>query len=322
MRKLFITEADSDYVQFGKMRIPKDMSGSGYGTDFRAAARMGQQRYDAEKQAEAERREKDRLIAAGKPLYDKFMKAYNSSSQSGTLPADDDVFSEVVTDILVPDRGMCDTQAGELVRAINRLIYRYWNDGDIFCEDYGLETCASDAAFLIDTSTPEIADALEDVMAYSDKTHLTSKFDSIYANYREVLNGVYNAIMEYLADSPELFATKPVGDSREYAEDSATVEDIIEYGHRWVFEPDQYVPDEYDVDYRDIADFFEDLLFTTGVDGRVDTSYQICSIENITHEECEELYSAFDSAWYDFLEEHPAEEYYDDEDEDEEDEDF
>ena len=53
-------------------------------------------------------------------------------------------------DLLVPREGKADTLAGELIRAIMRLIYRDWNDGDLFYEGYGLETCAPAASFLMD----------------------------------------------------------------------------------------------------------------------------------------------------------------------------
>ena len=55
----------------------------------------------------------------------------------------DDLF-----DLLVPSTGKCDTLAGELIRAINKVDYRWYNDGDRFFEDYGLETCGGAAAFI------------------------------------------------------------------------------------------------------------------------------------------------------------------------------
>ena len=41
---------------------------------------------------------------------------------------------------LVPMYGNCKTVAGEIVRAINRVIYRFYSDGDIAGEGYGKET--------------------------------------------------------------------------------------------------------------------------------------------------------------------------------------
>ena len=43
---------------------------------------------------------------------------------------------------------MCETVGGEIIRAINRLGYRWWNDGDKFFVGYGVETCGSDALLI------------------------------------------------------------------------------------------------------------------------------------------------------------------------------
>lgn len=49
---------------------------------------------------------------------------------------------------LVPDSGQADTIEGEMVRAINRLLYRYFNDGDFFFRGYGKETAFPSANYL------------------------------------------------------------------------------------------------------------------------------------------------------------------------------
>ncbi len=49
---------------------------------------------------------------------------------------------------LVPDCGRCDTLEGETLRAINRIIYRYFNDGDYWYEGYGTETAGPAETFL------------------------------------------------------------------------------------------------------------------------------------------------------------------------------
>lgn len=56
-------------------------------------------------------------------------------------------FNEIYEKI-VPASGMADTVIGEIFRAIGRLGYRKWNDGDYFYEGYGCETCGSSATFL------------------------------------------------------------------------------------------------------------------------------------------------------------------------------
>lgn len=42
---------------------------------------------------------------------------------------------------LVPRTGKSGTVAGEIVRAVSRIGYRYWNDGDHLGIGYGREVC-------------------------------------------------------------------------------------------------------------------------------------------------------------------------------------
>jgi len=51
-------------------------------------------------------------------------------------------------DELVPAMGKADTEAGEIVRALGRIRYRYLNDGDMIGVDYGNETCNAAARYL------------------------------------------------------------------------------------------------------------------------------------------------------------------------------
>lgn len=55
---------------------------------------------------------------------------------------------EALFDELVPDEGPAKTVAGEIVRAVSRLEYRYYNDGDKIGCEYGNETCNSAARYL------------------------------------------------------------------------------------------------------------------------------------------------------------------------------
>ena len=49
---------------------------------------------------------------------------------------------------LVPAVGKADTKAGEVIRALNRIGYRWLNDGDMVGIEYGNETCNPAARFL------------------------------------------------------------------------------------------------------------------------------------------------------------------------------
>lgn len=50
---------------------------------------------------------------------------------------------------LVPTSGKADTVAGELVRAVERIAYRNWNDGDHIGVGYGKETCNPAARYIM-----------------------------------------------------------------------------------------------------------------------------------------------------------------------------
>ena len=68
-------------------------------------------------------------------------------SWSGLNPHNDKIWKEF-EDQFVPDCGTADTLAGEIVRAMDRLIYRFYNDGDMVGVGYGNETCNSSNRFL------------------------------------------------------------------------------------------------------------------------------------------------------------------------------
>ena len=49
---------------------------------------------------------------------------------------------------LVPPSGKAETVAGEIIRAADRIHYRWWNDGDKINVGYGKETCNGTARYL------------------------------------------------------------------------------------------------------------------------------------------------------------------------------
>ena len=55
---------------------------------------------------------------------------------------------DALFDQYVPKKGPADTVGGELIRAVNKIFYRYYNDGDRVGVDYGNETCNPAARFI------------------------------------------------------------------------------------------------------------------------------------------------------------------------------
>lgn len=70
---------------------------------------------------------------------------------------------------LVPETGKADSLAGELVRAMSRIGYRFYNDGDQLGIGYGKETCNPAGRFLGVKGNDKIAKLTADAWAvYSE----------------------------------------------------------------------------------------------------------------------------------------------------------
>lgn len=67
--------------------------------------------------------------------------------KKGTVNTDKD--SEILFDALVPSTGHADNLGGELLRAAERIAYRYYNDGDRAGEGYGRETVNPAVRYMI-----------------------------------------------------------------------------------------------------------------------------------------------------------------------------
>lgn len=98
----------------------------------------------------------------------------------------------------VPDSGMADTLGGEIVRAIERLLWRNWNDGDHVGIGYGNETCNGSYRFLCNH-----IDNFPDLYCiYSDK------------DYDKALSDAANLVAEHLKKYPSYFSIPNKEDSR------------------------------------------------------------------------------------------------------------
>ena len=99
---------------------------------------------------------------------------------------------------LVPSSGKADTKAGELIRAMMRILYRDYNDGDKFNEGYGLETCGPAAAYLIQNDFTDLRD-------YAEEKHEEGMFtDDNDKEYTDFLNSVAEQVITYIEQNPQL----------------------------------------------------------------------------------------------------------------------
>ena len=117
---------------------------------------------------------------------------------------------ETAFDLLVPGSGPAETVAGELVRAMMRLLYRDYNDGDIFYEGYGIETCADAVAYL-----SEIGEDKLDVNFYSKFADIAER-NIRDSQYTAKLTDISNDLIEALLDHEELFREKNTTDYQDF----------------------------------------------------------------------------------------------------------
>lgn len=96
-------------------------------------------------------------------------------------------------DELVPRSGKANSLAGELVRAVNRLDYRWYNDGDRLGIGYGNETCNAAGRFLKVNGDDEIAHLISRAWEAAD--------DELYD---EIIDELEGAVAYYIEHNPEL----------------------------------------------------------------------------------------------------------------------
>ena len=114
---------------------------------------------------------------------------------------------------LVPLEGKADTLAGEIVRAISRIGYRFYNDGDQLGIGYGKETCNPAGRFLAAKTDEAIA----------------SMVWALWGVYREdsyetLLDKLVEMVADYIDAHPEL-REQPTQDMWSFADKHEDVDD-------------------------------------------------------------------------------------------------
>jgi hypothetical protein len=132
--------------------------------------------------------------------------------------------NQVLYDELVPGMGKADTQEGEMLRAINRIVYRYYNDGDEYMRGYGTETAGPAHSFLINANTG-VRSAMQ-------------KIFSTGTDYEETIEDALEHIVSHIEAK-----------QGKYTPNS---EDMFSY--KAEFEDDEDYDDEYEDDYYDEED--------------------------------------------------------------------
>jgi len=130
---------------------------------------------------------------------------------------------------LVPASGKADTVAGEIIRAVSRIGYRNYNDGDHIGVGYGKETCNPAARYLVAKAGGRVERAIADMWGVEE--------DSRYDAMVETLE---TEVVAYLELHPELKEAENKEDMWEYRDKDEDVDDYDE-------------EDDYD-DYEDEED--------------------------------------------------------------------
>lgn len=158
-------------------------------------------RADDEEKAEIARKaEEERKAAARARLHD----ILDPVEKAIAADDDPDDILQILFDELVPPSGPAETVAGEIVRAIMRLRYRDYNDGDKFYEGYGLEACAASATYLANHG---FADDLEKIL------EAAANFEMDDETYTEAIKDLEEKIIHEIIQDVDLFINKNEEDS-------------------------------------------------------------------------------------------------------------
>lgn len=116
---------------------------------------------------------------------------------------------------LVPSSGSASTVAGEIVRAVCRINYRYLNDGDHVGVGYGKMVCNPAARYLKQKAGADVAQAVSDLWCVEDDEH-----------YSILLDKLIEEVLSYIEDNPELRTTENTEDMLDFVDkDEDTIED-------------------------------------------------------------------------------------------------
>ena len=110
----------------------------------------------------------------------------------GKLSDADNAKWEELGDKYMPAMGKADTVGGEIIRAMNRIVYRYYNDGDTVSYYYGSSNnILFNANKYIEERVPDYV-SLDDANRYGPK-------------YEEKLCKNLKLVLDYLLANPKVF---------------------------------------------------------------------------------------------------------------------
>ena len=161
----------------------------------------------------------------------------------------DNFYSELF-DKYVPTCEKAKTVGGEIVRAVSRIHYRFYNDGDFAGYGYGLETAGPACSYLSYILCEDVDDIDE---LLDDLTNITPE-EYHKKDYTTALYTLEKEIASYLKEHPEVFEEENEFDMLmcySYNKDCSDWEERLHWGEDdWNDDDDEYDWDE-DDDYED-----------------------------------------------------------------------
>ena len=135
---------------------------------------------------------------------------------------------------LVPSNGDAETLEGEMLRAINRIIYRWFNSGDKYYEGYGTETAGPAHSFLVNARHPQ----------RSAMNTLFKEFVSD-AEYERILNDVLDVILDHIESRQGKYTKNTLGGIFDYEPEFEDMEEEDDDDYTYNYDDDEYEDDDY-----------------------------------------------------------------------------
>ena len=197
---------------------------------------------------------------------------------------------ETAFELLVPPSGNADTVAGELIRAMMKILYRDSNDGDLFYEGYGIETCADAVAFIC-KKLPDLEDEFAKIAERTLKEE----------EYTKAIQDIADDLLEYIYEDLDLITTENTedmldSDGEKFIEDRDW-EPLYDFECDIPYSVEAHV-DASNIDYNDIQSELEWWDYLRDADVEVGQGY--VSITGIKADALDEI----ESSLYDWLEQY------------------
>lgn len=245
-----LDDYDGNILTEAEIKLSGDLLDDPKSIDFKALAKkaVNDEKKVAEEKAAAERKEE---------LYNKYKDILDKIKAGHGKPDEDSSRFQIAFDELVPPQGKADTQAGELIRAMGRILYRWFNDGDVFYKGYGVETVLPSVAFIYKYGPDDVKelvdDAVEKAQEYGDPNFFEEN-----GGYEEFLNNTAEFVVNYILDNPELIAEEPKEDSRDTDNDILDIPKW-EWDVEIPYEIEQHI-DNGHISWNDVHDILDDFV--------------------------------------------------------------